>query len=374
MPISVRDRVSHSKHPLGGTNLKRRHMQQPHLRFNLSADLLSLTQSSSSVCFVTASTRCPLCGSTHPKPLGKKRIAPHAHGELHIAQCNTCNLVYLTERPETFSSSQEQYDAIQANCPISKIYPPQKTKQYKLLLRHFARLTYGRKLLDVGCGDGQFVHTAVKEGWIASGIDTSESSIDICHSLGVPAKYLDIFDREIKPRSYDIVTLFDLIEYMPDPSFFLRRIIDILRPGGLIYLTTPNFDALDRRIQGIQWPSIDGERLIYFTPNTLQKTVSRASPNMKILRLDTYSISPKTLHALINPKNWRRNLFPDSINEHIDAKKTIHTSQSAYEEHILQLVRKTPVLNWTKSACNKLLNSTRTGNMMNLLIQHSTSA
>lgn len=322
---------------------------------------------------MTTSSRCPLCGSKHSKLLGRKDEISRTGGELHLAQCTTCNLVYLTERPEDFTAELYNYYELREHKTQKELYHPITAQRYQQLLQRFSRLTTGRKLLDIGCGEGHFVHTAVREGWAATGIDLSESAIRICQKFGVPARCQDLFDTALEPNSFDIVTLFELIEHVPDPSVFLRRAIELVRPNGLIYITTPNFNALDRRVQGLEWEPIHGEHLIYFTPSTLQKTVTQANPNVEILNLKTQNISAKTLRTLLSRKTWQPTAW--SEDPHNTVVKSIEGEKmeaiQAQENHFRRQLELNPLLRWAKSACNHILDTTRLGYAMTLLARCS---
>jgi SAM-dependent methyltransferase len=131
-------------------------------------------------------------------------------------------------------------------------------------------------------------------GWQARGIDLSVSAVEVGKSFGVPLEVIDFFDARILPQSVDIITMSEFIEHVPMPNQILRRAEEVLRPGGVLYLTTPNFDCLDHRLTGPLWRAIGGEHLFYFTPATLKEVVRRHT-TFEIVNLATKNLSPLIL-------------------------------------------------------------------------------
>ena len=77
-------------------------------------------------------------------------------------------------------------------------------------------------------------------------------------------------------ESFDVVTMWDILEHIPDPVPFLRRAASLLRPGGLIFVKVPNPDSLEARVFGGRWPLLLPEHLNYFNLRTLQMCGSKA--------------------------------------------------------------------------------------------------
>jgi 2-polyprenyl-3-methyl-5-hydroxy-6-metoxy-1,4-benzoquinol methylase len=162
--------------------------------------------------------------------------------------------------------------------------------------------TPGRNVLDDGCGKGDFVAAAMQAGWHPVGIDLSPEAIAVARQFGLPASNTDFLSREIETGSFDLVTLFEVIEHVDDPGSFLARAAEVVKPGGLVYLTTPNFASLDRRILGGEWHAIHREHVTYFTPGTLAQLAERTSP-LKLCKLETKNLSDSLVRKF-DPRNW----------------------------------------------------------------------
>jgi 2-polyprenyl-3-methyl-5-hydroxy-6-metoxy-1,4-benzoquinol methylase len=178
------------------------------------------------------------------------------------------------------------------------LYDPITESRYQRLLDSFKEIAPGTRVLDVACGEGHFVDAAIRAGWDASGIDLSKSAVAICQRFGLPVRNLDFFSSALRAASLDLITMFELIEHVSVPSRFPSRAEELLKPGGLLYLTTPNFASLDRKLLGADWHPVHREHLVYFTPRTLEKLI-RTRTSFEILYIRTRNLSIAALRRLV---------------------------------------------------------------------------
>jgi 2-polyprenyl-3-methyl-5-hydroxy-6-metoxy-1,4-benzoquinol methylase len=122
-------------------------------------------------------------------------------------------------------------------------------------------LSSGR-LLDVGCGAGFFLEAARQRGWNCSGCEFSPDLADyVRKQLQIEVLDGPFEDLPFTTESYDAVTMWDVLEHTRDPRVALSKAWEILRPGGLIFLITPNIDGLYPRVT--YWPG----RLVSYWPH-----------------------------------------------------------------------------------------------------------
>jgi 2-polyprenyl-3-methyl-5-hydroxy-6-metoxy-1,4-benzoquinol methylase len=130
----------------------------------------------------------------------------------------------------------------------------------------------GGKVLDVGCSFGFFLDAGRRRGWDCYGIEISEFAADYAKSrFGLRVQSVPLEDADFEPESFDVVTLWNVIEHLDDPAAAVRQIYRILKPGGLIVLTTGDAESPLARLQGGKWrmlmPPI---HLSHFSPATIK--------------------------------------------------------------------------------------------------------
>jgi 2-polyprenyl-3-methyl-5-hydroxy-6-metoxy-1,4-benzoquinol methylase len=133
------------------------------------------------------------------------------------------------------------------------------------------------RLLDFGCGDGQFMSRMAEAGWNVSGIEPDPKAVQALRArkgFDVRASLADFGEGA---EAFDVVTMSHVIEHVTDPIGTLRSLRRILRPGGLLLITTPNAASLGSRVFGKYWRGLEPPRhLNVFTPRSLQRALAEA--------------------------------------------------------------------------------------------------
>lgn len=144
--------------------------------------------------------------------------------------------------------------------------------------RTFRHLPRGRRLLDVGSGSGTFVIQAVAAGWNAVGIDVDEAVVELGRAEGLDLRFETLAEHAAAhPGAYDAVTMGHVIEHVPDPVGFLALARHVLRPGGALWIATPNLGSIAHRRYGAAWVGLDPPRhLVLFDHASLHETLGRA--------------------------------------------------------------------------------------------------
>lgn len=147
------------------------------------------------------------------------------------------------------------------------------------------------KLLDVGCGDGQFLSEMQTLGWNVDGIDFDAAGIRAAKSrYGLTLRHGDLRQADLAGESFDAITMSHVIEHLVDPVGMLVEIRRVLKSGGCIVVTTPNVGSLGHRKFGAHWFGLDAPRhLNLFSTGSLSEIAQRAG--FKIVRSDSTSAS-----------------------------------------------------------------------------------
>lgn len=153
--------------------------------------------------------------------------------------------------------------------------------------RHTARAVLSRiarhlpqkgSLIDIGAGPGIFVSQAQKEGWNANGIEPATWGVKHAQDAYGISLHQGGFEalEQFPEGSFDVVTLFDVIEHVVDPNALVRSAARVTRSGGLLVLTTPRFDSALAKLMGRKWYCIFPAHIHYFTRKSLSRTLTQA--------------------------------------------------------------------------------------------------
>lgn len=132
----------------------------------------------------------------------------------------------------------------------------------------------GRSLLDVGCGNGNFLALVTECGWKASGVDPDAEAVAEGLRRGVDVQLggLEVFAGETE--CFDVITMHHVIEHLHDPIGALSDCYRLLKPGGVLWLATPNLDSFAHAWFGRNWRGLEAPRhLILFNERTLRKAM-----------------------------------------------------------------------------------------------------
>ena len=220
---------------------------------------------------------CPTCGSYERTPEMEK-------DHLLIVRCVSCDLVYVNpvfdeeHYRETYGSTD--YQRIMRDLgEASHDYRVSRfgSERVDIMARFLAPgADAPPRYLDVGCSTGFVVEAARDRGWRAEGLDLNPSAVEFGRARGLDLRVGHLDDGTLKPGAFDAVSLFDVLEHLPDPARTVTRCATLLRPGGILFLYVPNYDSASRMLMGADahfiWPS---HHLNYYTPVTITGLLER---------------------------------------------------------------------------------------------------
>jgi SAM-dependent methyltransferase len=126
------------------------------------------------------------------------------------------------------------------------------------------------RLLDFGCGEGKFLRRMAGLGWDVTGLDFGAAAVAGVRASGLKALLGSLPHPELPPASFDVVTMRQALEHVPDPRGVLRAAREVLAPGGLLVVEVPNYASWEAEHFGDASMLIDLPRhLLHFTPPTL---------------------------------------------------------------------------------------------------------
>jgi SAM-dependent methyltransferase len=259
--------------------------------------------------------RCPACLGTSRRLLYADltdRSYRSAPGRWSLHRCVDCSCAYLDPRPDeatlplayrTYyadpSPPQEQPSLrgwrrlrrslrngylnsrygyrLSPASRIGQIAVPLLPRHRELadeFVRHL-RLPAGRpRLLDVGCGEGEFLAEMQSLGWFVEGIDPSADAVAIARVRGVPARQATLAETRFEPGSLDAITFRLVFEHLRDPVAALSVCRRALRPRGVLWIATQSLDSEAHRIFGRDWIHLEPPRhSVVYTLSALTRLI-----------------------------------------------------------------------------------------------------
>jgi SAM-dependent methyltransferase len=245
--------------------------------------------------------RCPACGSTDRRVLYaglRDRSYRSAPGEWLLFRCDRCECAYLDPRPDTRTAAlayRTYYDggsaplttapthgwrrlrralrngylnanygyALSPAVTVGRTIVPLLPRYRELAdehVRHLRARDGHPRILDVGCGEAQFLIDMQSLGWAIEGIEPNAEAVAVARARGVPTRHGNLHEQSLDPRSFDAITFRLVLEHMRDPVSALAKCHRSLKPGGTLWIATPSLNADAHRIFGRDWIHLEPPR------------------------------------------------------------------------------------------------------------------
>ncbi len=285
-------------------------------------------------------TKCLLCGSS--------RLRNIFGGDHFITRCSDCSFVFSREIASA-EVLQEFYDQY----PIADEYFDLTRHRYNSILELLEPYRKSGKILEIGCGEAYFLDEARVKKWSTYGTEISvpllENAKKKNHTI---YKGLDQIP-ENEYGNFDVIISLEVIEHLPDPVMYISKFSKLLRKGGALYMTTPNFNSLSRKILGKNWNNIVfPEHLCYFTSKTMKRLLTRYDFAEKFTK--TEGISPSRFAYTF--LKWKRK----------DKKSDFQYDYNERDRNFSAQIDKKILLSLIKKLTNSVLNLTNSGESLKI--------
>lgn len=262
-------------------------------------------------------SNCPVCGSNRRELLHQgltDRVFFCAPGEWSMYECEACASAYLDPRPtvKSIGLAYRRYfthDGVESTVPAGFMKKLQRRLANGYLNYRFDAHAYPAsvlgalaaslmpntraiiesdfrnlpiakardRLLDLGCGNGAFLKRARDAGWDVVGVDFDVKAVEIARSQGLDVRLGGINDQDLSVEQFDVITMSHVIEHVHHPLEVLRTCYSLLKPGGFLWLDTPNIASEGHRLFGANWRGLEPPRhLVLFTMESLRETLKTA--------------------------------------------------------------------------------------------------
>ena len=176
----------------------------------------------------------------------------------------------------------------------------QLVKQFSLKrkVKLVTRVNQGQgRILDVGCGTGDFLQACEQKGWSIAGIEPNEKARQLASTKTNFNDYQRTVEEliESNPGSFDVITMWHVLEHVPNLADFIDKIKSLLKPNGVLVVAVPNFKSWDAKHYNSYWAAYDVPRhLWHFSRKSMERIFSEF--DMKILeelpmKFDSYYVS-----------------------------------------------------------------------------------
>ncbi|MFO7558536.1 MAG: methyltransferase domain-containing protein [Desulfobacterales bacterium] len=189
---------------------------------------------------------CPLCGASHTKLLFKRPDYTHRISDVYfkVVRCVRCSFVYINPRP-----SESEIHAYYPNEFYDVHHSPEDTLAIKkemlqAKLNKVDHLEPGRAL-DIGCGKGEFLHMMQQQEWKVSGVEFSSKPPNL---FDIDIHYGDLDQAPFEPCSFDLITMWAVLEHVYRPVDMLKKVNSLLKNSGTAVILVPNFHSIPGRL------------------------------------------------------------------------------------------------------------------------------
>ncbi len=278
-------------------------------------------------------TQCLVCESKNIHPM-------KGYESFQLGKCSDCGFVFMLRIP-TIQELKDYYAVYFYD--KEQYLSPLTISSYNKLLDQFEPYRKTGNLIDVGCGQGWFLDAAKKRGWNVYGTEYSEVAVQKCSARGINMHQGALNPADFAGIEFDIIVSFEVFEHINNPNEEFQNMYQLLRKGGLLYFTTPNFNYYLRYQMKAQFSIIMyPEHLSYYTPKTINTALTRN--NFKKIKTLTTGISITRLQQSLGK------VTKDEI-----------VTKDASDEKLRQMLNSNIFMKLLKRTANKLLTLTGLG-------------
>jgi len=238
-------------------------------------------------------------------------------GQFPLYRCRDCGLEGLSPQPDNQFLDEiygEDYFLGSRDADATRLMARMKglTAENYLRILNQKLENDSPRLIEIGCGGGEFLEKAMASGFDVAGVEISSNAVQSANrKLGIPRVVEgDLLDVDLNSLGvFDCCVLLDVIEHVRNPLPYLKKVRSLLGNNGICFIVTPSLNSWSARLLGRYWMEYKPEHLFYFNRRNIVRILNDAgfhnvnvSPNWKILNLEYIDFHMQKFHVpIISP-------------------------------------------------------------------------
>ncbi|MEZ6122685.1 MAG: class I SAM-dependent methyltransferase [Planctomycetaceae bacterium] len=255
------------------------------------------------------SISCPMCRCSSAREIQRLTdVLCGVPGVYTVCRCDDCGHLYMNPRPteetlylcypsnysphlllpeETTADSQNSQKAVPwylQYLPLKRI--PGLRAFYYWLMNDLGQPcpdegnsgadSCGKRVFELGCSTGTYLMRLRSRGWIVEGVEPSADASAVARQLGLNVHTGILDDVTLPPQTFDCAAAWMVLEHVPEPQVTLRQLYSLLKPGGQLLLSIPNFGCWEPHVFRSAWFIWEVPRhLHHFTPTSIRQLLQR---------------------------------------------------------------------------------------------------
>ncbi|WP_017730989.1 class I SAM-dependent methyltransferase [Nafulsella turpanensis] len=244
--------------------------------------------------------QCPLCKSGHFTLYKKLKDFSVSQESFRIVSCNHCGFRFTNPRPveSELGKYYESEDYIshtnEGNNLINNLYKLARIYTIQQKSRLIGKWGKKGRLLDIGCGTGEFIDYNKKLKWTVSGVEVNDKARAQAEQL-VQQPLFASLDAVTKEKQFQAITLWHVLEHISNLEESCLKIKELLAPKGMLFVAVPNSESYDAQYYQEYWAAYDVPRHLYhFTQQTMEQWWRKFDMHIQAvvpMKLDAYYVS-----------------------------------------------------------------------------------
>ena len=279
---------------------------------------------------------CPACTYAGARTAGEKYGHP-----LH--RCADCLSLFVHPLPSGQDATRIYADSYAEATPVPSVVVDSLRK----LVDGAENWRREQRWLDVGFGDGALLDVVATRGWGVFGTEVARPSLERAAAKGWTVTD-DLASPAFPDEGFDVVSMVEVVEHVPAAGPFLEGAFRLLRPGGLLYLSTPNVRSLNARVLGLGWSVVSPpDHLVLWSAKALRRRLQAAG--FRVLRVRFEGLNPAELIARVRSRDE-------------GSREGYHRQNTAVA--LAESLSGSPLRRAVKSTANAILSAVRLGDTL----------